>query len=223
MKRSLDIVARHKRGEPVGVYSLCSAHPLVIEAALREAQARRCTAARSRRPRNQVNQFGGYTGHDARRISRASCTTSPTRVGVPGERVVARRRSSRSERLAQRAAGRVAMARAAGLVDAVRRGRFSQDPSRLLDGVRGRSGAARRSRRSRSAPRACAQSPSAPGSECGGEAPVYVIGTEVPVPGGADDDLHELRVTTPEAASATIAAHRERIRATRGSQTHGRA
>ena len=42
----------------------------------------------------------------------------------------------------------------------------------------------------------------------GGEAPVYVIGTEVPAPGGADDDLHELRVTTPEAARATIAAHR---------------
>ena len=30
---------RHKRGERVGVYSLCSAHPLVVECALREAQA----------------------------------------------------------------------------------------------------------------------------------------------------------------------------------------
>ena len=29
---------------------------------------------------------------------------------------------------------------------------------------------------------------------------VYVIGTEVPVPGGAHEDLAELAVTTPEAA-----------------------
>jgi D-tagatose-1,6-bisphosphate aldolase subunit GatZ/KbaZ len=43
----------------------------------------------------------------------------------------------------------------------------------------------------------------------GGEPPVYVIGTEVPVPGGATEDLHELAVTTPQAAAATINAHRE--------------
>ena len=48
--------------------------------------------------------------------------------------------------------------------------------------------------------------------EAGGEAPVYVIGTEVPVPGGATEDLHELEVTTPRAAEATIAAHRQRVR-----------
>ena len=38
MKALIDIVAKRKQGLPVGVYSLCSAHPLVIEAALREAQ-----------------------------------------------------------------------------------------------------------------------------------------------------------------------------------------
>ena len=43
----------------------------------------------------------------------------------------------------------------------------------------------------------------------GGAAPVYVVGTEVPVPGGAHEDLDELSVTTPGAAAATIAAHRE--------------
>ena len=33
------------------------------------------------------------------------------------------------------------------------------------------------------------------------DAPVYVIGTEVPVPGGAAEDLEELAVTAPTAAS----------------------
>jgi D-tagatose-1,6-bisphosphate aldolase subunit GatZ/KbaZ len=42
----------------------------------------------------------------------------------------------------------------------------------------------------------------------GGAAPVYVVGTEVPVPGGAHEDLGELSVTTPDAAAQTIAAHR---------------
>jgi D-tagatose-1,6-bisphosphate aldolase subunit GatZ/KbaZ len=36
---------------------------------------------------------------------------------------------------------------------------------------------------------------------------VYVIGTEVPVPGGATEDLQELAVTEPGAVGATIAAH----------------
>src|SRR6185437_7454198 len=42
----------------------------------------------------------------------------------------------------------------------------------------------------------------------GGEPPVYVVGTEVPVPGGAQEELHELAVTEPRAALATVAAHR---------------
>jgi D-tagatose-1,6-bisphosphate aldolase subunit GatZ/KbaZ len=41
----------------------------------------------------------------------------------------------------------------------------------------------------------------------GGEAPVYVVGTEVPVPGGAHEPLTELHPTEPAAAAATIAAH----------------
>ena len=35
MKPLLDLIARHKAGEAVGQYSVCSAHPLVLEAALR--------------------------------------------------------------------------------------------------------------------------------------------------------------------------------------------
>src|SRR6202000_807032 len=42
----------------------------------------------------------------------------------------------------------------------------------------------------------------------GGEPPVYVLGSEVPVPGGAHETLQELAVTTPRAAHATLDAHR---------------
>ena len=45
-------------------------------------------------------------------------------------------------------------------------------------------------------------------AQAGGPAPVYVIGTEVPVPGGANEVIEDLEVTTPDAALATIEAHR---------------
>jgi D-tagatose-1,6-bisphosphate aldolase subunit GatZ/KbaZ len=61
VKALLDLVARHKRGESVGVWSLCSAHPLVIEAAMHEANANGAPLL-IEATCNQVNQFGGYTG-----------------------------------------------------------------------------------------------------------------------------------------------------------------
>ena len=62
MKAVVDLIARHKAGEACGMYSVCSAHPLVIEAAFRHAM--RCNAPFSliEATSNQVNQDGGYTG-----------------------------------------------------------------------------------------------------------------------------------------------------------------
>ncbi|MGL5161319.1 MAG: class II D-tagatose-bisphosphate aldolase non-catalytic subunit, partial [Plesiomonas shigelloides] len=39
MNALLSLIRRHKQGEPVGIYAVCSAHPLVLEAALRQAAA----------------------------------------------------------------------------------------------------------------------------------------------------------------------------------------
>ena len=61
------------------------------------------------------------------------------------------------------------------------------------------------------APRACAGWPSETWRSVGGEAPVYVVGTEVPVPGGAHELLTELTPTAPAAAAATIEAHRSAL------------
>ena len=40
-----------------------------------------------------------------------------------------------------------------------------------------------------------------------GTPPIYIIGTEVPVPGGAQHALHSLEVTKPEAALRTVEVH----------------
>ena len=56
-----DIVSAHKGGSPVGIYSVCSAHPLVIEASLRHGEATDSIVL-IEATSNQVNQDGGYTG-----------------------------------------------------------------------------------------------------------------------------------------------------------------
>ncbi|WP_373099798.1 MULTISPECIES: tagatose-bisphosphate aldolase subunit GatZ [Pasteurellaceae] len=56
-----NLVKQHKDGKSIGICSVCSAHPLVIEAALRfdlHSNNKVLIEATS----NQVNQFGGYTG-----------------------------------------------------------------------------------------------------------------------------------------------------------------
>jgi D-tagatose-1,6-bisphosphate aldolase subunit GatZ/KbaZ len=60
----------------------------------------------------------------------------------------------------------------------------------------------------RRAVRLC-QAAEAAHTRVGGEAPVYVIGTEVPVPGGATEAIEGLAVTTAQAALGTIEAHRQ--------------
>jgi len=55
------IVSQHKNGIPAGIYSICSSHPYVLRASLRQAYADESELL-IEATSNQVNQFGGYTG-----------------------------------------------------------------------------------------------------------------------------------------------------------------
>src|SRR3972149_4713891 len=59
-----EIVRAQKRGEAKGITSICSAHPWVLKAAVRNAQQVSETSETLliESTCNQVNQFGGYTG-----------------------------------------------------------------------------------------------------------------------------------------------------------------
>jgi len=82
----LEAIQRHKSGEQSGVTSVCSAHPLVIEAAIRQAVVDR-TFALIEATSNQVDQFGGYTG--MRPIDfRDLVLEIADRSGLPRDRVV---------------------------------------------------------------------------------------------------------------------------------------
>jgi D-tagatose-1,6-bisphosphate aldolase subunit GatZ/KbaZ len=68
IRRLKELLDRSRRSGKSGVYSVCSAHPSVIEAAFRHAiadQAIFCVESTS----SQVNQEGGYTGQTPREFS----------------------------------------------------------------------------------------------------------------------------------------------------------
>jgi len=204
MNTLLELVRRHKAGEPVGIHSVCSAHPLVIEAAMESALARGLPLL-VEATSNQVNQDGGYTGMNPAAF-RDFAHGIADRTGLARERVLLG-----GDHLGPNAwqdqPAEQAMARAELLIEHYVAAGFRKihldcsmsctgDPVPLPDAE-----VARR------AARLCAVAERT-WQAAGGEAPVYVVGTEVPVPGGAHEDLDELSVTTPQAAAATIAVHR---------------
>jgi D-tagatose-1,6-bisphosphate aldolase subunit GatZ/KbaZ len=198
-----DIVARHKAGHSVGVYSACSAHPLVIEAALKFAR-RQSGPVLIEATSNQVNQDGGYTGMRPADFSRFVLDIA-ARLDVPIEQVLLGG-DHLGPNCWQHLPAEAAMVKSERLIaDYVAAGfrkihldcsmSCADDPTPLTDAV-----VAQR------AVRLCAVAENT-WSRVGGEAPVYVVGTEVPVPGGAKESLDELALTEPEAATATIDAH----------------
>jgi len=204
MQVLLDLVQRHHAGQPLGIHSVCSAHPLVIEAAFEtglEGDGPVLVEATS----NQVNQDGGYTGMTPAAF-RDFVFGIAAKVGFAQERILLGG-DHLGPNCWQGESAASAMARSEVLIDQYVGAGFrkihldcsmscADDPVPLQDGEV----AARAARLAAVAERAW--------QRAGGEAPVYIVGTEVPVPGGAHEDLAELAVTTPQAAALTIAAHR---------------
>jgi len=56
-----ELTQQHKSGKALGIYSVCSANPYVIRAALQQARSDESLLL-VEATSNQVDQFGGYTG-----------------------------------------------------------------------------------------------------------------------------------------------------------------
>mgnify|MGYP003770585845 CR=1 FL=1 len=205
MKALLDLVARHRSGHPVGITSVCSAHPVVLDAALAYARDH-ASLVLIEATSNQVNQFGGYTGmrpadFHAFVMGKADAAGLPrAQVLLGGDHL--------GPNCWQNETATAAMAKSETLIDAYVAAGFrkihldcsmscADDVPVLADAEV----AARAARLAAVAERAWQRS--------GGEAPVYIVGTEVPVPGGAHEELHALQATRPEAMAATVEAHRK--------------
>ena len=194
--------------KPQGIYSVCSAHPWVLEAAMEQALADNSPLL-IEATSNQVNHLGGYTGITPADFPAAG-RGDRTGDGLPGRATNSGRRPPRPQPVAAAACSR---SNARGGADG--RGFCAswvhQDPSGRKHALWRREGAADRRGdcRSRSNPVRGREKAS------GTIKPVYVIGTEVPVPGGATESLSHLEPTRREAAAKTLEVHR-RVFAAKG-------
>jgi len=85
-QRLQEMIHRNRRGEKVGVYAVCSAHPSVIAAAVRQAVEDE-SVLHIESTSSQVNQFGGYSGQTPSQFAKfVHCVAQS--AGLPRERVL---------------------------------------------------------------------------------------------------------------------------------------
>ena len=186
-----------------GVTSVCTAHPVVIEAALSLA-LRTDRRVLIEATCNQVNQEGGYTGMtpaDFRKFVEgiaARVGLDPSRVILGGDHL--------GPNPWKHLPANEAMQRAKAMIEAYARAGFAK---LHLDTSIGCAGERAALADEVTAERAAALAKVAEDVDGNGVAPVYIIGTEVPVPGGAQHALDSPEVTRPEAALRTVEVHQK--------------
>jgi len=196
-----EVVRAQERGEAKGIPSICSAHPWVLKAAMQNNASNLLIEATC----NQVNQFGGYTGMtpaDFIRYLRGIAEENKfpfQNIILGGDHLGPNVWQGESAESAMQKS--VVMMR-----DFVRAGfvkihldcsmRLGDDPKGALD-------------MAVSAKRAAQLAKVAESSVGPGQLLSYVIGTEVPVPGGAHEHEEGVSVTKVEDARHTIEVTRE--------------
>ena len=198
-----DILVLQKQGRPRGIYSICSINRYVVEAAIEQARADD-SAVLIESTCNQVNQFGGYSGLTPADF-RAYIESVAAARGFPFSRVILGGDHLgpfpfRSEKAAE------AMTKARDMVRRYVEAGFTKihiDPSMRLAGDPGDPAAPLDSR---TIAERCAELCSvAEQSRAGAKsAPLYVIGSDVPTPGGSDEVESGVHITTAEELEQTI-------------------
>ncbi|MEZ5758375.1 MAG: D-tagatose-bisphosphate aldolase, class II, non-catalytic subunit [Emcibacteraceae bacterium] len=205
MKSILEIVKRHKSGQKLGITSICSANPFIIEASLRHGLDKNSPVL-IEATSNQVNQDGGYTGMRPEDFIHFVYNIAD-QINFPKSKIL-----FGGDHLGpncwQTFTAEEAMFKSEILIEQYVIAGFRKihldcsmtclgDPAILSDEI-----VARR------AARLCKVAETA-WNNIGGEAPVYIIGTEVPAPGGAKEELNILEVTSSSDALKTIELHKK--------------
>jgi D-tagatose-bisphosphate aldolase class II non-catalytic subunit len=197
------IIARNRAGEAIAIPSVCTAHPDALEASLTLAETLDqpiVVEATS----NQVNQDGGYTGLKPADFIRfvkdiaARTNVSESRILFGGDHL--------GPQAWRKLPADDAMAKAHQMVADYAAAGFTKihldcsegcagEPAQLPDAITATRSAALAATALQHAPDPADL--------------LFVIGTEVPPPGGARTDDHgDIPPTTPESAKATLEAHR---------------
>lgn len=206
MKHLREIFEQNRNGIPMGIYSVCSAHPLVIEAAIEHAQEKKSPVL-IEATANQVNQFGGYTGMMAANF-KVFVEKIAQEKGFPSKNLLLggdhlgpvcwcnEEASSAMEKSENLIRDYVAAGFKKIHLDCSME--CADDVSPLSDEIIALRAA-----------RLCQVAEDEAIKQFGSSDILYVIGTEVPPPGGTSEDPDELEVTEPDHVRKTIAVHRQ--------------
>jgi len=203
-----DVLRRNWQSGNGGVYAVCSAHPQVIDAAIRQSiEDNSVLLVES--TSSQVNQLGGYTGQTPQRFAHF-VKSAAHRAGLSAERVLLGGdhlgpfpwRSEASDSALEKACALVRSCVLAGYK------KIHLDPSMPCANddearLNERTIAARAAVLCEAAENALRDLSS------GSREPVYVIGTEVPAPGGEVLATHGLTVTAADDVHQTLEVFRE--------------
>jgi D-tagatose-1,6-bisphosphate aldolase subunit GatZ/KbaZ len=197
------ILTENRAGKRKGIYSVCSANPLVLEAAFAQA-------AHDKSPLlieatcNQVNQEGGYTGLTPAQF-RDYVHAIAKELNFPLHGLILGGDHLGPNPWRSQTAA-IAMEKARAMVTAYAEAGFSKihlDASMACaDDPRVLTSAAIAER----AALLCEAAEAA--TQGSADKPLYVIGTEVPTPGGATEEMH-IAVTTTVSLKETLDLHHE--------------
>ncbi|MBQ9990916.1 MAG: class II D-tagatose-bisphosphate aldolase, non-catalytic subunit [Lachnospiraceae bacterium] len=210
MKHPLqEMMDRRKKGEICGIPSYCSANELVLEQALRRAKALN-TPTLIEATANQVNQFGGYTGMVPKDFYDMVLKMAQ-KIALP-ENMIILAGDHLGPLTWQNLPEKEAMENSIQLVYQYARAGFTKihldtsmkvadDPEGLLSTETiARRGAVLYKAAMKGYEELKAEKPEA-------MRPVFIIGSEVPIPGGAQEEEDSLAVTSPDAFRDTVATY----------------
>ena len=203
-----NIVKKQKSGQSVGIYSACSSNPFVIEAVLEKARDDNAVCL-IESTANQVDQNGGYSGMTPKDFKEfvlakaAEIGTDPKLIYLGGDHL--------GPLTVQNLPEKEAMAYARQLVHDYVKAGFTKihidtsmkvaddDPNvRLSDETIARRGAELAQVCEEAYQELKKENPDA-------VRPVYIVGSEVPIPGGATGDNSGMQVTKVEDFKNTVA------------------
>ena len=211
------IVQMQKAGDPVGIYSACTGNELVLEACMKHAKETN-TILLIESTANQVDQYGGYTGMKPVDFM-AMCKGIADKVGISMDRIILGGDHLGPLTFAQYDEEK-AMAESRELIRQYVMAGFtkihidtsmkvaSDDPeTRLPDEVIARRGAELAKVAEDAYAVLVKENPAA-------IHPTYIVGSEVPIPGGSTAAVDEgVQVTRVEDFEATVAAFKAAYKA----------
>lgn len=208
----LSIVKEHKKGKSIGIPSICSANDYVIKAALRFA-AEKNTSVLIESTSNQVDQFGGYTGLTPKDFKN-NVYKLASEINFPSENIILGGdhlgpnvwQNESSESALKKAEDQIAAYVKAGYTKIhLDTSMKCADDGNLDEPLETEKVAERAAKLCKVAEKTFQE------NNNNGEHPVYIIGSDVPPPGGAKIGHNQIRITTPEEVQKTIELTKEKF------------